>query len=773
MLSGKPLSDRIILNAIVAVSIIVGLASCTIVKNYQPGKPFVYKTNINLIGNFSNDEKEVLVTGLEGQLDDSMQVRKLDKLLWGVMKNPPVYDSVNADKSIIFMRALLRSLGYFRDSIYYDHIVKQEQEDQLRTVVTFHVAPGKQVHLDSVNYNLRHPELQHITDSTIKQAFIKKGDPFAKSPISAEIDRLTDLYRNSGYLRFSRDELVGLWDTLDVSLLQAVIDPFEQLEILQKLRERRENPTASLEIRLRSIDSVELTRFYIGNTIVYPDYISDTTGLTRKVTVVEGITVVQHRNRFKPKIFPPNIYLPKDSLYRLRLYSRTINRLNLLGTWRMVNIDQVPHGDTVDFVIRLTPAKKYSFNTNLEGSINQSAIAGNLFGVGVNVGLQNRNFAKAANMTNSNLRYGIELGKTLGSGQFIQTQQVSFSHNIYFPRFVPGFKLIPENYRDNFRTLFSFTAANTERRLLYNLTTINGAWGYEFQRRKWLVNVKLPNIEYSYLNRRDSLDTLIKYNPSLRNIFTDGFIASVIVNVTLSGGQGNRLNVFRVNLEQSGLLTGILRNSFLDRHLYRFVKLDAEFAHLIRFNKSSVAFRGFAGAGYEFNSTRNPDKRNNLPFFKQYFSGGPNSMRAWALRRLGPGSTMKEFVGQQGTPDRYGDIQLEANAEYRFPIGKPLGIKVNGALFTDVGNVWFMKAAAGRPEEEIFKLSRLGKDIAIGAGGGLRIDFDFFVIRFDYSYRIKDPSPALSDAANQNKWFSYPFFKGAQFQLGIGYPFIF
>ena len=148
-------------------------------------------------------------------------------------------------------------------------------------------------------------------------------------------------------------------------------------------------------------------------------------------------------------------------------------------------------------------------------------------------------------------------------------------------------------------------------------------------------------------------------------------------------------------------------------------------------------------------------------------------MRAWALRRLGPGSTMKEFTGEQGTPDRYGDIQLEANAEFRFPIGKPLGIKVNGALFTDIGNVWFMKSAAGRPPEEIFKLSRLGKDIAIGAGGGLRIDFDFFVIRFDYSYRIKDPSPALADAANQNKWFSYPFFKGAQFQLGIGYPFIF
>ncbi len=772
MLSGKPLFYRNPCKAIVAVSIIVALASCTIVKKYQPGKPFVYKTNINLIGNFSNEEKEGLVSGLEDQLDDSMQVRKLDKLLWSVMKSPPVYDSSNADKSIIFMQALLRSLGYFSDSIYYDHIIKA-QKDQLRTTVTFNVKPGKQVHLDSVNYNLRQTDLQHITDSTIQQAFIKKGDPFAKNPISAELDRLTDLYRNSGYLRFTRDELVGLWDTLDVSLLQPGIDPFEQLEILQRLRERRENPIANLEIRLRNIDSVKLTKFYMGNVTVYPDYIADTAGLTRRVKVVEGITVVQHRNRFKPKIFPPNIYLPKDSLYRQRRYIRTINRFNLLGTWRMVNIDQVPRGDTVDFVIRLTPAKKYSFNTNLEGSINQSAFAGNLFGVGVNVGLQNRNFAKAANMTNSNLRYGIELGNIKGGGQFIQTQQVSFSHNIYFPRFVPGFKLIPENYRDNFRTLFSFTAANTERRLLYNLTTINGSWGYEFQRRKWLVNVRLPNIEYSYLLKRDSLNNLIKRNPSLRNIFTDGFISSIIANLTLSGGQKNKLNVFRANLEQSGLLTGIIRNSFLDSQLYRFIKLDAEFAHLIRFNKSSLAFRAFAGAGYEFNSTRNPEKRNNLPFFKQYFSGGPNSMRAWALRRLGPGSTLKEFKDSLGTPDRYGDIQLEANVEYRFPIGKPLGIKVNGALFIDAGNVWFMKSAADRPPEEIFKLSRLGKDIAIGAGGGLRIDFDFFVIRFDYSYRIKDPSPALSDAVYQNKWFSYPFFKGAQFQLGIGYPFIF
>jgi outer membrane protein assembly factor BamA len=775
MLSGKLQSHSFPFKLLLTFFLFTATISCTIVKKYQPGKPFVYKTKINVIGNFSKDQKDALETGLEGQLDDSMQVRKLDKLFFSVMKNPPVYDSSNAEKSIIFMRALLGSQGYFRDSIHYNAVVKKEGKDEFRTTVTFDVVPGKQVLLDSISYNMRKTALQPITDTSLAGAFVKKKDPFAKNAISAELDRLTELYRNNGYLRFSRDELVCLWDTLDVSLLQATLDPFEQLEILQRLQERRNNPTANIEFRLRSVDSARLTKFYIGNITVYPDYSLDTFGLRRRVTALNGtnIIVVQHHKKFKPKIFPLNIYLPRDSVYQQRRYLRTINRLNSLGAWRMVSIDPVLRKDTVDFIIRLTPAKKYSFNTNLEGSINQSAISGNLLGLGVNVGLQNRNFARAANNTNANVRYGIELGNKVGTGQFIQTQQVSFSYNIYFPRVVPNLKFIPDRFRDNFRTLFSFNTANTERRLLYNLTTINGAWGYEFQRRNVLINVKIPNIEYSYLNRRDSLDTLIKYNPSLRSLFTDGFISSIITNFTFRGAKKNTLSLIKLNVEVSEPIAQLIPSTFLDSQLYRFIKLDAEYSYLLKFRKSSIAFLAFAGAGYEFNSTKDADKRNNLPFFKQYFAGGPNSMRAWALRRLGPGSTVKEFKGQAGTPDRYGDIQLEANIEYRFPIGTPLGIKVNGAWFVDAGNVWFMKAAPERPAEEVFKLSRLGKDIAIGAGGGLRIDFDFFVIRFDYSYRIKDPSPALSDARYQNKWFSYSFFKGAQFQLGINYPFIF
>jgi outer membrane protein assembly factor BamA len=240
-------------------------------------------------------------------------------------------------------------------------------------------------------------------------------------------------------------------------------------------------------------------------------------------------------------------------------------------------------------------------------------------------------------------------------------------------------------------------------------------------------------------------------------------------NFTRSGGKGNKLNVERYNIEFPFPLVGRIHSTFLDTNLYKFVKFDVEIARLIRYPKSSIALRFFGGIGYEYPNTVNPRKKYNLPFFKQYLSGGPNSMRAWALRRLGPGSTVKDF---DEVPDRYGDVQLELNAEYRFPFFKFLSFPINGAIFTDIGNVWLLQKNAGTPEQ-IIHLDKLGRDIAVGLGAGLRVDFGIFVIRLDYSYKVKDPSPSLADQAVQNKWFGYKFFKGDQFQLGIGYPFIF
>lgn len=758
------------------------LYSCkvgTVVKKYPAGQPFFYETEVKVADKtIGKEERSKLETGLYGQLDDSLKARKLDKLFWSVLKNPGRLDSSLIGKSLQFMHYFLQAQGYFNDTITYTTEIKPKA-DQQRVYTNFDVWPGKVTRIDSLSYDLNNDSLQQLTASNLKEAFIRKGDPFAQAPISTELDRLVELFREHGYLKFSRDLLYGLWDTLDVSLLQPSLDPFEQAAQLAKLRARKDNPMASLDIRLRPLagdDSLKLTKYYVGKIYVYPDNAADTTG-QRRETTIDNITVVQYNHKFKPKVFPPNIYLKQGDLYNQRRYMRTINRFNTIGSWRLVEMDQHARAgqDTVDFVLKMLPAKKYSFTTSAEGSISQGSLSGDFVGLGFNIGVQNRNFARAANLASSNLRYGVELGE-FKAGSFVQTQQLSLSNSISYPRFIfPGMKKFKDDFRGNIRSVFSLNGANTERRYLFNWTTINSSWGYEFTRRRYTLGLRLPNIEYSYLVRRDSLEKLIAKNPSIKNLFSDGLISSLIVNFTMPWGERDNkvLNVFRANMEESGGLTGLIRNKFIDEQLYRFIKIDAEYARLIKWTKTSFVVRGFAGIGYEFESTRNPDKRDKLPFFKQYYSGGPNSMRAWQLRRLGPGSSLESFKGSEySVPERFGDVQLEVNAEYRLPLFKMAGIPINGAVFTDMGNIWLLKKNAGDPDE-IFKLSRLGTDLAIGSGAGVRVDLGFFVIRLDWGYKVKDPSPDPANIKYRNKFFAYPFIKGSQLQIGIGYPFIF
>ena len=147
-------------------------------------------------------------------------------------------------------------------------------------------------------------------------------------------------------------------------------------------------------------------------------------------------------------------------------------------------------------------------------------------------------------------------------------------------------------------------------------------------------------------------------------------------------------------------------------------------------------------------------------------------MRAWGLRKLGPGSTVKSFA-RTIAPDRFGDIQLEANAEYRFPLFNFRGIQFNSALFVDAGNVWFLRENPDFPNGH-FDINRLWNDIAVGVGTGLRVDFNFFLVRLDYGFKAKDPTPDKENEISQNKWFynySWNNLLKGQVQLGINYPF--
>lgn len=749
------------------------LFSCSTVRNFPKNRPFVYETEITLNGKFNTDERKDLLQKLQAQLHDSIKVRSVQKLVfWNTLKNPPVYDSLNADKSVIFMRGLLNSLGYYRDTITYDttlRVMQVKNDTQYRTTVHFQVTPGRLTRIDSLSFNLPNPVLQQLTMDARKESLLQPGVPFAKALISTEFNRLTDIYRNNGFLRFSFEELLAIYDTVGIGLLRPTLDPLEQAQFLEELRQRRENPTADIEVTLRANrDTSHLIRYYVGNVTVFPDLSLDTADYMRKETIVDGIKIVSYHDQYKPKTVTENIWIKHGDLYSQRMYLRTLNRFNAIGSWRLVTIDQVPRGntDTVDFLIRLTPAEKYSFNANIEGSqnlsnnINTGFTSGNL--VGVNIGLQNRNFAKRAYQAATNFRFGTEISNT----QAILARQASFSHIILFPKAIPKFWFVNAGNRENFKTSFNLASSYTSRRDFYNVNTFNASWGYDYNRNRHLFSFRPINIEYTFLRSGKLLQDLIDSNQTFAFIFNSGLVASMVAGYTVTGGVRNVANVARFNLETSGLLAGFIRNEFMENNLQRFIKLDAEFRQTHQIRRSAFAWRLFAGAGFQIRSPRFT-YRYYLPFYRSYVAGGANSMRAWRLRQLGPGSTVRSFSNTEA-PDRFGEMALEANAEYRFYITELFGFKVNSALFTDIGNIWYIRENRDFPNGH-FQPRYLWRDIAIGAGTGLRVDLGFFLLRLDYAYKLKDPSP--DDAAKQNKFFPDRKLTSGQFQLGVTYPF--
>lgn len=764
-----------------------------------PKKPFVYDYKINIVSKdkYSAEEKKVLEDQLDQQLHDSIRVRRKWVFFFKVLKKPPAFDSINVSTSQRYMRTMLHTLGYLRDSIYSSYEI-DTVEGQYRTTVNFDVYPGKLFKLDSIWYDLKDsvpytPQidtLQKLTVNSLNQTVIHKGDPFSQYLISSELDRIADMARNNGYLKFGKEQLLAVWDTVGRSILTATTDITEQLRQLEELRRRRENPMADLEIRLRgNIDTSRLTRYYVGEVRIYPDTDIDTLLNDQDKKKIEILTrnqykFISYKNLFKSRklIHFVTNYLRRGELYSQSNYLKAQRRFSDRPAWRLVTINQLPRAgtDTVDFDILLVPAKKYNASINFDVSKNQQAnitSEGNLVGLGANLTFVNKNFAKAANVATTNFRYGIELSSRLDS---IQTQQFAISHTIQFPRLVPRFRtLVPQDWREFAQTFLSTNLVFTDRIDYYRVFSFNTSWGYEFSKNNSIIGLRWPNIEYNFLERRQQLNELIDSNKSYKYIFNDGMILSSLLNWTNIKSKNYLSTTKRASLEFSNF-PGFLHSLFPKTKLYRFVKFDGEYSQILKVGgrkRSALAWRAFGGLGYGLPFSRSDGLRDSInlfmPFFRQYYAGGPTSMRAWSLRKLGPGSTIKSF-DRKSAPDRFGDMKIEFNLEWRIYLTQLLGTyPLETALFSDIGNVWFIRKNDDFPDGE-FRFNRLGKDLAVGVGTGLRIDFGFLLARFDFAWKAKDPSP--SEPAAQNKWFYHTNLGfgnryGTQFQLGINYPF--
>jgi outer membrane protein insertion porin family len=309
---------------------------------------------------------------------------------------------------------------------------------------------------------------------------------------------------------------------------------------------------------------------------------------------------------------------------------------------------------------------------------------------------------------------------------------------------------------------------------LYRLNSVSANYGYFWNANKFAYHEINP-ISLNVVNLSQTspeFDQILDDNPFLKRSFEQNFIAGI--NYTFNY---NKLNDrFRTHGYFLGLgldfagntlhlidnLSGKGDGKILGLEYAQYGKVDLDLRYHLNIDKNqTIATRLYAGVGAPFGNS------SSLPYIKQYFSGGPNSVRAFRIRSIGPGTYRPDDFDVNSFFDQSGDIRIEGNIEYRFPIVSLL----KGALFMDAGNIWLMNDNEALPGGKF--TSSWWNELAVGSGFGLRVDIEFFVIRFDLATPLRIPYlPEGERWANNFDIGSKTWRKqNLIFNFAIGYPF--
>jgi outer membrane protein assembly factor BamA len=781
----------------------LSVVSCTVVRKYPNDTPFHFENNIKIIG---EDNKEVLPTiksNLFAQIEDSAQIRVASKIPWpsfpwfipsSVMEYPTVFNKAPLEQSMTNMRNMLSSMGYRKSKIEYDTTV-QIKKNQQRVTVNFKVNTGPLYKIDTVIYLFSDSLLQSIASNSSQNSILKKSTPFSYDRVDQEINRMTDLYQNNGYVKISKEDILAEIDTVNTLLLNGKINPFEFSSTLALASQRDKEPAVKVFIRLRANrDSTHIQQYRVGKITVYADLKAEDRDTVMGIDIKDTSSIIIHSfyNTFNSKFIKDNLQLQSGSLFKREDYNKTLNNFNKLGTWQSINIISETNDKEkkIDYTLKLQPAKRQYFSIDLEGSsiLNSSQlvqVGSGRVGIANNFTLRNRNIGKRGIQLENSLRTGIEFNNF----QKILSGEITLTNRLTFPRMVAP---VSDRFKSNFqqaKTVFSADISYIDRFRFFKLNTFNTFVGYEWKPNSHTTwQFKPLNLEFTQFRPDSLFIESIRNFPLLLYTYNNGLIIGMnaLYNKNLTPNSTRNLNLLKIYAEESGLLTGALlyeqtRNGKYLSNLYRFVKLDAEYKHIANFKKSSLHLRAFAGIGLAL-STASRRGQVTLPFFKSYMAGGPNSMRGWPLRKLGIGSNIFYDTVAAGTfNDKYADMQLEGNIEYRFNLFQFYGFWMRGAVFTDIGNIWFRNDLDGTLKNAGFNFNRLGRDLAIASGFGARVDFNYFLLRFDLGFPIKDPRYGPENIGNSNLerfytpssggWFVNNHWSKPVFQFAIGYPF--
>ncbi len=775
--------------------------STTIYRKTPKNKPYIVENKIERVDwKFSKEIAGAIEQRLITQLEDSAKAVPPKKVvIFKYIKKPTAYDSIYSSLSAKNMEGSLFHIGYYNPKVTF-------KADTLnrKVTVTYRVEPRKATLLDTIAYQLKIPELQNIALNSLNEAQIIKKTAVSRIAIGAEINRLVDSFKNNGFYKFTPTEIRVQGDSSIEALTNISDDPFEQLRLLEEAEKKRDSPTVKIAFVInKPSDTAKLVKYYINKIYVLSDYkpndlLSDTIRIGTYVS--KNFTERYHYPLFKTSILAKNITLHSGDVFKQREFLNTLNNLTRLGVWQSVNIrliDNLDFTDRVDIIIELIPSKKFSpfislessYASNTSGSSGNNINGSNLFGISLNVGLTNKNFAREAIRMTHNLRFGIELNnrsRTSASNP-INANEISYTNNMVIPRRIVLDKFLSKTGFTKGESFINAIISKNNRFNFFNLNTIGvnaGINGVNNKNNK--ISIKLFSEFNNLYNRSDTFERLLNNKPFLRYSYNTAFVGglagsylSIYRNPNFT--KNPRERYFKINIEESSWLPLLLPISKDVKRKY--AKIDIEYKYTIKKKKSEIAYRAFVGIGTPLL------KDTALPFFKQFVGGGSNSMRGWPVRGIGLGGQKLTPLPENNFNDRTGDIQFETNVELRHNLTQKIAdlLTIKGAAFIDVGNIWNAKSPTliNADASTQFKPKNFVKQVGVSAGYGFRFDISYLIIRTDFSFRFKRPETSdlnngwkLPDIGFDDafkKIFSREFrqwrYENFNFTLGINYPF--
>ena len=449
---------------------------------------------------------------------------------------------------------------------------------------------------------------------------------------------------------------------------------------------------------------------------------------------------------------------------------RTYNNFARMQAVRYTHIKfrQQPDTTLLDCDITISTNKPSSISFQPEGT----NTAGDL-GAAASVTYENRNLFRGSELLSVQLRAAYEAITGLEGYQNKDYQEYGVETKLAFPRFLAPF-LSRTFRRRSVATSEVSVSWNLQNRPEFHRRVFSTAWRYRWNEPKHHIAYRfdLFDLNYVYMPwisstfKHDYLDSVSNRNAILRYNYEDLFILRTGFGITFNDGE----NAVRANIELAGnFLNGVSkllnmeknangRYTFINIAYAQYVKFDVDFTRLFQFDqRNSLAFHVGFGVAYPYgNSTI-------LPFEKRYFAGGANSVRGWRVRELGPGS----FKGTDGRIDfinQTGDMKLDLNLEYR----TFLGWKLHGAAFIDAGNIWTLRSYAEQPGGQ-FKFDKFYQQIAVAYGLGLRLNFDYFILRFDVG--MKAINPAYETSRDHYPLVHPNLKRDFAFHFAVGLPF--